>query len=95
MTAVDPLISQQKHYCPVCQLESPFPVEENELEITYKVKGKIPKFIKGWWACPRCLVGADKCVQQFMRDRLDRGKSLAINRDQFKKLEKSGCGCGA
>jgi hypothetical protein len=85
---------QQKFYCPICRLESPVPVEDNELEISYKVKGKVSKFIKGWHACARCLVHADKCVQQSLKDRFDRGRSLDVNRDQFKKLQESGCGCG-
>ena len=85
---------QQKFYCPVCRLESPYPVEDNELEISYKVKGKVVKFIKGWHACQRCLIHADKCVQQSLKDRLDRGISLEINREQYKKLQENGCGCG-
>ena len=88
------LFQQQKYECPVCALLSPFPVEDNELEISYKVRGKEVKFKKGWYACPRCLVHADKCVQQSLKDRLDRGRSLRVNRDQYKKLQEKGCGCG-
>lgn len=89
-------MTQQQFFCPICKLPSPIPVEDNELEISYKVKGKVAKFIKGWTgACVRCLIHADKCVQQSLRDRIDRGISLEVNRGQYEKLQKSGCGCGA
>lgn len=84
----------QKYFCPICRLESPIPVEDNELEISYRVKGKAANFVKGWHACARCLIHAEKCVRKSLQDRLDRGRSLEVNREQYQKLEKSGCGCG-
>lgn len=81
------------YYCPVCRLSTYKPVDNNELEISYRVDGKVQRYVRGWNACPRCLIGAENCVKQYMSNRIDRGISLEVNRNQFEKLKSSDCGC--
>ncbi len=81
--------------CPACELPVHEDVSDDEIEIRYKRRGKPLEYTHGWHACPRCLVGAIKCLDQYMQvQRINRGISLRAIRAQEQKSKDSGCGCG-
>lgn len=81
--------------CPVCELETYDDVSRDEIEIRYKRHGKPLPYTHGWHGCQRCLIGAIKALDEYMKiQRTNRGISLRANREQYKKSKDSGCGCG-
>lgn len=83
------------YVCPTCGLATFNDVENDELEIRYIRRGKMLDYTHGWTACPRCLIGAIKCLDQYIEvQRINRGISLRTNREQFEKMKNSDWGCG-
>jgi hypothetical protein len=81
--------------CPTCELPTHDDVSNDELEIIYKRNGKSMNYTHGWTACPRCLIGAMKCLDNYMEvQRINRGISLRVNREQYEKMQENGCSCG-
>jgi hypothetical protein len=88
-------MSEDIYYCPTCGLTTFNDCEDDELVIRYKRRGKMLDYTQGWTACSRCLIGAIKCLDEYMDvQRINRGISLRANRELFEKMKNSGCGCG-
>lgn len=88
-------MSVSEYTCPTCELPVHENVSKDEIEIRYKRAGKPLEYTRGWYGCPRCLVGAIKCLDQYMQvERVNRGISLRAMRQQQEKVKESGCGCG-
>lgn len=78
----------------MCRIQVHTSVDKDEIEIHYKRNGK-PTFVRGYYGCPRCFQSLMKKLMEHMEtDRINRGLSLQILRQQDKKFKKSGCGCG-
>jgi hypothetical protein len=80
--------------CPTCELPTHEDVENDEIELTYKRHGKLLNYTHGWTACPRCLIGAIKCLDEYMEvQRINRGISIRANRKQYENNGKSIFNC--
>jgi hypothetical protein len=88
---------QQKYFCPTCGLPTSKEIGEStemEVMISYKQPGK-DTYGRGWYGCLNCLKGLVKCVEEYMQvQRVNRGRSLRANREQYQKSKENGCGCG-